>query len=99
MSPWARILSFIPPRGRARTRWKKTITPATNGPDNNGLRPHDITAAGAMVGGMKTRQNRRAQAQAQQQATQQQDAAYNQKRSEYDRAFYACLEGKGYTVK
>jgi hypothetical protein len=52
-----------------------------------------------MVGGMKTRQNRRAQAQAQQQATQQQDAAYNQKRSEYDRAFYACLEGKGYTVK
>jgi len=56
-------------------------------------------AAGAMVGGMKTRQNRRQQAQAQEQQAQQQDAVYEQKRSTYNRAYSACMEGKGYTVK
>ncbi|MDQ1333644.1 MAG: hypothetical protein QG552_594 [Thermodesulfobacteriota bacterium] len=56
-------------------------------------------AAGAMVGGMKTRQNRRQQAKAQEQQAKQQDAALDQKRGAYDRAFSACMEGKGYTVK
>jgi len=56
-------------------------------------------AAGAMAGGMKKRQAKRQQAQAQQQQTQQQDAAYEQKQSTYNRAFSACMEGKGYTVK
>jgi hypothetical protein len=56
-------------------------------------------AAGTMVGGMKTRQNRRNQAQAQQQQAQQQNAATDQKLSTYNRAYSACLEGKGYTVK
>jgi len=56
-------------------------------------------AAGAMVGGMKTRQNRRQQAKAQEQQVQQQDAAYEQKRATYNRAYSACMEGKGYTVK
>jgi uncharacterized protein YcfJ len=56
-------------------------------------------AAGTMVGGMKTRQNRRNHAQAQQQQAQQQAAATGQKRSTYNRAYSACLEGKGYTVK
>ena len=56
-------------------------------------------AGGAMVGGMKTRQSRRAQAQGQQEQAQQQQAADAQKRSDYNRAFSACMEGKGYTVK
>ena len=56
-------------------------------------------AAGTMAGGMKTRQNRRQQEQQQQQASQQQQAAYDQARDTYNRAFGACLEGKGYTVK
>jgi len=56
-------------------------------------------AAGTMVGGMKVRQNRRNQAQAQQQQAQQQNVAIDQKRSTYNRAYSACMEGKGYTVK
>ena len=56
-------------------------------------------AAGTMVGGMKTRQSRRQQTQAQQQQAQQQTAATDEKRSTYNRAYSACLEGKGYTVK
>lgn len=56
-------------------------------------------AAGVVAGGMKTRQGRRQQAQQQQQASQQQQAAYDEARSTYNRAFGACMEGKGYTVK
>ena len=56
-------------------------------------------AGGVMVGGMKTRQQRRQGAQKQQQASQQQQAAYDEARNTYNRAFGACLEGKGYTVK
>ena len=56
-------------------------------------------AAGTMAGGMRTRQNRRNQAQAQQQQAQQQAAATDQQLSTYNRAYSACLEGKGYTVK
>jgi hypothetical protein len=52
-------------------------------------------AAGAVVGGMKHRQNRREQADAQQQ----QSAAVAQKQNEYNKAFGACMEGRGYTVK
>ncbi len=56
-------------------------------------------AAGAIAGGMKTRQNRRQLDQQQQQASQQQQAADDQARDTYNRAFGACMEGKGYTVK
>jgi hypothetical protein len=48
---------------------------------------------------MKTRQGRRQQAQVQQQVTQQQEAAHGEVRNTYNRAFGACMEGKGYTVK
>ncbi|MFO7496107.1 MAG: hypothetical protein R6X05_10810 [Desulfobacterales bacterium] len=41
---------------------------------------------------MKTRQGRRQQ-------TQQQQAASDEARSTYNRAFGACMEGKGYTIK
>ena len=52
-------------------------------------------AAGGMVGGMRRRQDRRRQ----QDWEQQQAAQYNQGRSEYNRAFGACMSGRGYTVK
>lgn len=54
---------------------------------------------GAMIGGMRRRDQKRREAQAQQQWAQEQTAAYTQKRDTYDRAYSACLEGKGYTVK
>jgi hypothetical protein len=52
-------------------------------------------AGGAMVGGMQQRQKKRQQADAQQQ----QSAATSQKQNEYNKAFGACMEGRGYTVK
>jgi hypothetical protein len=49
-----------------------------------------------MAGGAARRQARRdAQAQAQQQA----DASVAQQKATYNKAFSACMEGKGYTIK
>jgi hypothetical protein len=56
-------------------------------------------AAGVVAGGMKTRQGRRQQAQQQQQASQQQQTATDEARNTFYRAFGACMEGKGYTIK
>ena len=56
-------------------------------------------AGGAMIGGMRKRSQRRQQAQAGQQQAAQQANDNTQKHSTYNRAFSACLEGKGYTVK
>jgi len=56
-------------------------------------------AAGGLVGGMRRADQSRQQAAAEQQWAQQQNAEYNQKRSSYNRAYGACLEGRGYTVK
>jgi len=55
--------------------------------------------AGAVVGGMRQGAQRRADQQAQQQWEQEQSAAYMHNRNNYNRAYGACLEGKGYTVK
>ena len=52
-------------------------------------------AGGAMIGGMKKREKDRQQAQAQQQ----QASAVAAKQNEYNRAFGACMEGKGYVIK
>ncbi|MGH0032705.1 MAG: glycine zipper domain-containing protein [Myxococcota bacterium] len=52
-------------------------------------------ASGGLLGGMRRQQSRREQ----DQWAQNQSAQYNQRRGEYDRAWSACLEGKGYTVK
>ena len=53
-------------------------------------------AVGAMAGGAKARQQKQAQAQAtQQQATQQQQQAM----ATFYKAYGACMEGRGYTVK
>ncbi len=56
-------------------------------------------AVGAVTGtAARGMRNRRAVGQ-QQQQVQQQSAAIDQMRSEYDRAYAVCLEGRGYSVK
>lgn len=52
-------------------------------------------STGALIGGIKRNQNKQQQ-QAQQQ---QQQAAVTAAKSNYDRAYKACLEGKGYSVQ
>ena len=56
-------------------------------------------ASGALIGGMRRRSQARNQKQAEEQWAQEQAATYQQKRGAYDRAFGACLKGRGYTVK
>lgn len=56
-------------------------------------------AAGAAVGGMRRADQNRKQAQQQAQWEQQQMAQYEAGRSSYNRAFAACMEGRGYTVR
>ena len=56
-------------------------------------------AAGAVVGGARRRDQQRQQAQAEQQWEQEQQQIYADKRNRYNRAYAACLEGRGYTVR
>ena len=56
-------------------------------------------ASGAIVGGARRRDQQRQQQQAEQQWAQQQAATYAKNRDGYNRAYGACLEGRGYTVK
>ena len=56
-------------------------------------------AVGAVVGGARRNRQRRAQAQEQAKWEQQQVDQYAAARTSYNRAYAACLEGKGYTVK
>jgi hypothetical protein len=51
---------------------------------------------GTMAGGARARRNRAAQ---QQQATQQHQAQQQNLIGTYNRAFAACMEGRGYTIK
>jgi len=55
--------------------------------------------AGGLFGGMRRRGYEQKQTQAHQQQQQQQVADYNARRASYNRAYAACLEGRGYTVK
>ncbi len=52
-------------------------------------------ASGGLIGGARRRQSQKEQ----EQYAQQQSAQYGQRRGEYNRAWGACMEGKGYTVK
>ena len=52
-------------------------------------------AAGGLFGGVRMRHEKQQEASAQQAQT----AAYTQGRDGYNRAFGACMEGRGYTVK
>jgi outer membrane lipoprotein SlyB len=55
--------------------------------------------AGGLLGGMRRRDQARQEAQAQDQWANQQAANYQHNRSNYNRAFSSCMEGRGYTVK
>ncbi len=55
-------------------------------------------ASGALIGGMRRRDQVRQEDQAQQQWAQNEASQYSHKRSEYNRAYSACLGGRGYTV-
>ena len=54
---------------------------------------------GGVFGGLRSQARNYQSAQAQQQYAAQQSAQYQQRRSAYNRAYAACLEAKGYTVK
>ena len=56
-------------------------------------------ASGALIGGMRRHDLERQQQQAQQQWEQEQAGNYSNQRNNYNRAYGACLEGRGYTVK
>lgn len=56
-------------------------------------------AAGGLFGGMRRQQQKKQQEQAEQQWAQEQASQYAHKRNNYNRAFSACLEARGYTVK
>ena len=56
-------------------------------------------ASGALIGGMRRRDQQRQQQQAEQQWAEQETANYANQRNNYNRAYGACLEGRGYTVK
>ena len=56
-------------------------------------------AGGALLGGMSRSQSRRQSERQQEEWAQREMARYNQRRAEYNRAWSACMEGKGYTVR
>ncbi len=56
-------------------------------------------AAGAVVGGVRRRDQQRQQAAAEQQWAQQEAAQYQAGRDSYNRAYAACMEGRGYSVR
>ena len=56
-------------------------------------------ASGGLFGGMRRRGHQRQQQAKEEQWAQQQAAEYYQKRDKYNRAFSACMESKGYTVR
>ena len=56
-------------------------------------------ASGGLIGGMRRHDQVSRQQQAEQQWANEQAANYTRRRSEYNRAYGACLEGRGYSVK
>jgi hypothetical protein len=56
-------------------------------------------AAGALFGGMRRRDQMAQQQMKEEEWAQKEAANYEAKRNEYNRAYTACLEAKGYTVK
>jgi hypothetical protein len=86
-----------PVRGAARGAATGAVVGAIAGDAGKGAAAG--AAGGAMIGGMRRRDQRRQQAYAQESWQDQQRAQYQARRNEYDRAWGACLEGKGYTVR
>ena len=80
-------------RGGARGAVMGTATGAIAGDTGKGAAIG--AASGALVGGMRRRDQQRQQ----QQWAQQQATTYTKNRDGYNRAYGACLEGRGYSVK
>jgi hypothetical protein len=80
-------------RGAARGAAVGTVAGAIAGDAGKGAAAG--AAGGAMIGGMKKRDQQKAAAQSQQQ----QASAVASKQGDYNRAFGACMEGRGYTIK
>lgn len=55
--------------------------------------------AGALIGGARKRRQQEREAREQEEWAQRQANQYTQQRNTYNRAYGACLEGRGYTVK
>jgi len=55
--------------------------------------------SGGAIGGVRSSSQQKKDEEARKRWEQEQVAAYTQKRNTYNRAFSACLEGRGYTVK
>ena len=55
--------------------------------------------AGVVIGGMRSQDQKRKEAQAREQWEQEQVRIYTENRNRYNRAYAACLEGKNYTVR
>ena len=86
-----------PVRGAARGAATGAVVGAIAGDAGKGAAAG--AAGGAMIGGMRRRSAVRANAQAQEQYRAREQANYQARRAEYDRAWAACLEGRGYTVR
>jgi hypothetical protein len=56
-------------------------------------------AGGGLIGGARRRDQRAREEKKKEQWAQEQAANYQRNRSNYNRAYSACLEGRGYTVK
>ena len=56
-------------------------------------------AAGVAVGGMRSQNQKKQEAQKREQWEQEQVRIYTENRNRYNRAYAACLEGKNYTVR
>ncbi len=56
-------------------------------------------AAGALMGGWRKSKHRKQEQQAQDQWANEQAQQYQAARNQYNRAYAACLEGRGYTVR
>ena len=55
--------------------------------------------SGGAIGGVRSSSQQKRDEEARKRWEQEQVAAYTQKRNAYNRAYAACLEGRGYTVK
>ena len=80
-------------RGAARGALLGTAVGAITGDTRQGAAIG--AASGGLMGGMRRRDSNRQQ----DQWAQQESANYQRQRSEFNRAFGACLEGRGYTVR
>lgn len=86
-----------PVRGAARGAATGAVVGAIAGDAGKGAAAG--AAGGAMIGGMRRRDAARTNTRAKEQYRAQEQASAKAQRAEYDRAWGACLEGRGYTVR